>query len=129
MNTATPRTTPSRARARILSLRTAAVLVLALACALMSPLAVYASTPPVVSASVSESATSLESAATKAGNTGRKVAMSLIGLAFAIAAIVLAFRRDFKEAAGVLAIGVIAVFLATSHGVSVLENTVNTLFA
>jgi hypothetical protein len=129
MNTATPRTTPSRTRARILSLRTAALLVLALTCALMSPLAAYASTPPLVSASVSESATSLESAATKAGNTGRKVAMSLIGLAFAIAAIVLAFRRDFKEAAGVLAIGVIAVFLATSHGVSVLENTVNTLFA
>lgn len=128
MNTATPRTTPSSVRARILSLRTAALLVLALACALMSPLAAYASAPPLVSASVSESATSLESAATKAGNTGRKVAMSLIGLAFAIAAIVLAFRRDFKEAAGVLAIGVIAVFLATSHGVSVLENTVNTLF-
>src|SRR5581483_11233527 len=46
----------------------------------------------------------LEKAAAAAGNTGRKVAVSLIGLAFAIAAIVLAFRRDFKEAAGVLLI-------------------------
>ena len=41
--------------------------------------------------------------------------MSLIGLAFAIAAIVLAFRRDFKEAAGVLLIGVVAIFLATQR--------------
>jgi hypothetical protein len=40
--------------------------------------------------------TSLESAAAKAGDTGRAVAMSLIGLAFAVAATVLAFRRDFK---------------------------------
>lgn len=129
MNTVTHRITRPRARARILSLRTVALVVLALACALMSPAAALASGPPVVSASVSESATSLETAASKAGNTGRKVAMSLIGLAFAIAAIVLAFRRDFKEAAGVLAIGVIAVFLATTHGVSVLEDTVNKLFS
>ena len=47
------------------------------------------------------------------GNTGRAVAMSLIGLALAVAAIVLAFRRDFKEAAGVFAVGIVAVLLAT----------------
>jgi hypothetical protein len=71
---------------------------------------------------------SLESAAAKAGNTGRAVAMSLIGLAFAVAATVLAFRRDFKEAAGVFAVGVVAVLLATPAGVSLLRDTVASLF-
>lgn len=70
----------------------------------------------------------LESAAAKAGSTGRTVAMSLIGLAFAIAAIVLAFKRDFREAAGVFAVGIVCVMLATPTGVSVLENTVSSLF-
>lgn len=72
--------------------------------------------------------TSLESAAAKAGDTGRAVAMSLIGLGFAIAAIVLAFRRDFKEAAGVFAVGIVAVLLATPAGVSLLRDTVASLF-
>jgi hypothetical protein len=71
---------------------------------------------------------SLESAAAKAGNTGRTVAMSLIGLAFAVAATVLAFRRDFKEAAGVFAVGIIAVLLATPAGVNLLRDTVTSLF-
>lgn len=71
---------------------------------------------------------SLESAAAKAGNTGRAVAMSLIGLGFAIAAVVLAFRRDFKEAAGVFAVGIVAVLLATPAGVSLLKDTVASLF-
>jgi len=71
---------------------------------------------------------SLEAAAAKAGSTGRAVAMSLIGLAFAVAAIALAFRRDFKEAAGVFAVGIICVLLATPTGVSVLQDTVNALF-
>jgi hypothetical protein len=71
---------------------------------------------------------SLESAATKAGETGRKIAMSLIGLGFAIASIVLAFRRDFKEAAGIFAVGFVAILLATPAGVNVLHDTVNTLF-
>lgn len=71
---------------------------------------------------------SLEAAAAKAGDTGRAVAMSLIGLAFAVAATVLAFRRDFKEAAGVFAIGIVAILLATPAGVNVLHDTVNTLF-
>ena len=76
-----------------------------------------------------ESATSsLESAAAKAGSTGRTVAMSLIGLALAVAAIVLAFKRDFKEAAGVFAVGIVCVLLATSTGVNVLQDTVNSLF-
>ncbi|HEY7962184.1 MAG TPA: hypothetical protein VID29_09705 [Solirubrobacteraceae bacterium] len=74
------------------------------------------------------SGNSLEAAASKAGETGRKVAMSLIGLAFAIAGIVLAFRRDFKEAAGVFAVGIVAVLLATPAGVSLLRDTVNSVF-
>jgi hypothetical protein len=72
--------------------------------------------------------TSLESAAAKAGDTGRAVAMSLIGLAFAVAGTVLAFRRDFKEAAGVFAVGIVAVLLATPAGVSLLRDTVASLF-
>ncbi|HUB74465.1 MAG TPA: hypothetical protein VL979_10565 [Solirubrobacteraceae bacterium] len=71
---------------------------------------------------------SLEAAAAKAGSTGRAVAMSLIGLAFAVAATVLAFKRDFKEAAGVFAVGIVSVLLATPAGVSLLRDTVNTLF-
>lgn len=71
---------------------------------------------------------SLESAAAKAGDTGRAVAMSLIGLAFAVAATVLAFRRDFKEAAGVFAVGIVSVLLATPAGVNLLRDTVNSLF-
>ena len=76
----------------------------------------------------SRGGTSLESAAAKAGDTGRAVAMSLIGLAFAVAATVLAFRRDFKEAAGVFAVGIVSVLLATPTGVSLLRDTVASLF-
>jgi hypothetical protein len=54
--------------------------------------------------------------------------MSLIGLAFAVAGIVLAFRRDFKEAAGVFAVGIVAVLLATPAGVHLLQDTVTSLF-
>lgn len=71
---------------------------------------------------------SLEAAAAKAGNTGRAVAMSLIGLAFAVAGTVLAFRRDFKEAAGVFAVGIVSVLLATPAGVALLKDTVTSLF-
>ncbi len=70
----------------------------------------------------------LESAAARAGETGRAVAMSLIGLAFAVAATVLAFRRDFREAAGVFAVGIVSVLLATPTGVSLLRDTVASLF-
>lgn len=71
---------------------------------------------------------SLEAAAAKAGETGRAVAMSLIGLAFAVAATVLAFRRDFKEAAGVFAVGIVSVLLATPAGIALLRDTVSSLF-
>jgi hypothetical protein len=71
---------------------------------------------------------SLESAAARAGNTGRAVAMSLIGLAFAVAGTVLAFRRDFKEAAAVFAVGIIAVLLASAAGLTLLRDTVASLF-
>src|SRR6201995_3527597 len=75
-----------------------------------------------------DTVSSLEAAASKAGSTGRAVAMSLIGLAFAVAATVLAFRRDFKEAAGVFAVGIVSVLLATPAGVSLLRDTVASLF-
>jgi hypothetical protein len=71
---------------------------------------------------------SLESAASNASSTGRTIALSLIGLALAVAAVVLVFKRDFKEAVGVLAIGVIAVLLASPAGLTVLQNTVSLLF-
>ena len=71
---------------------------------------------------------SLESAASKAGETGRKVAMSLLALGLAIAAIVLAFKRDFREAAGVFAVGIVAVMLATPAGLNLLQDTVGSLF-
>jgi hypothetical protein len=80
------------------------------------------------SASGEASGSSLEAAAAKAGSTGRAVAMSLIGLAFAVAATVLAFRRDFKEAAGVFAVGIVSVLLATPAGLSLLRDTVTSLF-
>ncbi len=79
-------------------------------------------------ASSEQKAGALETAAAKAGTTGRAVAMSLIGLAFAVAATVLAFRRDFKEAAGVFAVGIVSVLLATPAGVSLLRDTVTSLF-
>lgn len=87
---------------------------------------VQGSTPQA--ASTEKTGASLESAATKAGATARTVAMSLIGLALAIASIVLAFRRDFKEAAGVFAVGIVAVLLATPAGLSLLQDTVTSLF-
>lgn len=49
-------------------------------------------------------------------------------IALAVAAVVLIFKRDFKEAVGVIAIGVIAVLLASPTGLSVLQNTVSLLF-
>jgi hypothetical protein len=85
-----------------------------------------ASAPPA--AAPESGGSSLEAAAAKAGSTGRAVAMSLIGLAFAVAATVLAFRRDFKEAAGVFAVGIVSVLLATPAGVSLLRDTVTSLF-
>jgi hypothetical protein len=100
-----------------------ASLVLALVLTPAAPAQAAAPAPIVAAGSAS-----LESAAVKAGQTGRKIAMSMIALGFAIASIVLAFRRDFKEAAGVFAIGIVAILLATPAGVNVLHDTVNTLF-
>jgi hypothetical protein len=99
-------------------------------CAAAAAAAVSSTSPaPAPATAASEGAgSSLESAAAKAGSTGRAVAMSLIGLAFAVAATVLAFRRDFKEAAGVFAVGIVSVLLATPAGVGLLRDTVTSLF-
>jgi hypothetical protein len=83
---------------------------------------------PHIVAVVGEGSGSLESAASKAGESGRKIAMSMIALGFSIASIVLAFKRDFKEAAGIFAIGLVAILLATPAGENVLHETVNSLF-
>ncbi|HEY3959344.1 MAG TPA: hypothetical protein VGL68_02425 [Solirubrobacteraceae bacterium] len=113
-------------------------LAVSLACALLTlafvPLAASAAVDTQTSvntpqaASTEKTGSSLETAAAKASSTGRTIAMSLIGLALAVASIVLAFRRDFKEAAGVFAVGIVAVLLATPTGVSLLQDTVSSLF-
>lgn len=114
--------------------RRSIVSLLACICVAAAPAAARATVPQASSkgapaaASSESGGNSLESAAAKAGNTGRAVAMSLIGLAFAVAATVLAFRRDFKEAAGVFAVGIVSVLLATPAGVNLLRDTVTSLF-
>jgi hypothetical protein len=111
-----------------------ALALLAYACTVAVPVtatAAVASSTSKAGASPSPSeggGSSLESAAARAGSTGRAVAMSLIGLAFAVAGTVLAFRRDFKEAAGVFAVGIVSVLLATPAGISLLRDTVASLF-
>lgn len=118
-----------RRRSRLLALVLATTCALGSVSALAAPDALAAGRPAHGSAAVLGVAegTSLEAAATKAGETGRKVAMSLIGLGLAVAAIVLAFRRDFREAAVVFAVGLLCVLLATPAGESLLRDTVNTL--
>lgn len=121
---------------RAAAARAAAALLAALVAAcLLVPTAHAASVPSHagVQAAVaagggsSGGAASLESAASKAGETGRNVAISLIGLALAVAAVVLAFRRDFREAAVVFAVGIVCVLLATPAGENLLRDTVNAL--
>jgi hypothetical protein len=129
---------PNQTSVRALSALAATLLALATATAAPAPALAAAPGEPTAAvrgvqtfatvAEAGEGPGSLESAATKAGETGRKVAMSLIALGFAIASIVLAFRRDFKEAAGIFAVGLVAIVLATPAGVNVLHDTVNSLF-
>jgi hypothetical protein len=142
MNVTRPRRTRATGRASTtllagLSSSLPSGLVAACVCLALAPVAaraaVSSSVPSQAQAgeaggSASEAGSQLETAASKAGETGRKVAMSLIGLAFAVAGVVLAFRRDFKEAAGVFAVGIVAVLLATPAGVGLLRDTVNSLF-
>jgi hypothetical protein len=114
------------------SVATLLVTTVALTCGLGYTSAVAAPTSttpvPMVAASSPSDAGSLETAASRASNLGRTIAVSLIGLALAVGAVVLVFRRDFKEAIGLLVIGVIAVMLASSVGLTVLQDTVSTLF-
>ena len=108
-----------------------ALLLLAACAAARAPAAlgkVASASSSAAPAPASNPTDSLEAAASRAGDTGRRIAMSLIGLGFAIAAIVLSFRRDFKEAAGVFAVGIVAILLATPVGVRLLHDTVTSLF-
>jgi hypothetical protein len=73
-------------------------------------------------------ANSLEDAAQRAGRLGRTVALSLIGLALAAAAVMLVFRRDFKEAAGAFTVGLLAALPATPSGLRLLQSTADLLF-
>jgi hypothetical protein len=126
---------PQPDRSARVAVRACAITALLLACVLLgTPVTACAAVDATAPVNVQQAASSeqkgsaLESAAAKAGTTGRAVAMSLIGLAFAVAATVLAFRRDFKEAAGVFAVGIVSVLLATPAGVSLLRDTVTSLF-
>lgn len=83
---------------------------------------------PSAQAAASDRGTSLEDAAQRAQHTGRTVAMQLIALGMAIAGIVLALKRDFKEAVGVFAVGILAVLMATPSGLNLLRDTVAALF-
>jgi hypothetical protein len=132
-------TAAQHARARWRPVRPTLIALLLAAIVMLAPAAPVAVAAVVSSAphaaggeqapsSSGSTVSSLEAAASKAGDTGRAVAMSLIGLAFAVAATVLAFRRDFKEAAGVFAVGIVSVLLATPAGVSLLRDTVASLF-
>jgi hypothetical protein len=87
--------------------------------------------PPLAAASTLETTTgneSLETAATRATDLGRTVALSLIGLALAVAGVVMVFRRNFREAVGVMVVGGVAVLLASPAGLTVLQSTVSLLF-
>lgn len=111
----------------------ALIALVAIACSSTAALAPSAARAAVTSKVPAQTAASseggsLEAAASKASSTGRKIAMSLIGLALAVVGVVLAFRRDFKEAAGVFVVGLVAVLFATSSGLHVLQNTVSSLF-
>jgi hypothetical protein len=122
--------------------RTTAITLLTCALVATTPLAVATARPGTAAAAVksgqstSEQSTSpsdgdpnaLQDAAERAGRIGRSVALSLIGLALAVAAVVLVFRRDFREAAGVFAVGLLAVLLATPSGLSLLRSTADMLF-
>jgi hypothetical protein len=72
--------------------------------------------------------TTLEQAAEKAGDTARTVAISLLGVALAIAAVILLFKRDFKEAAAIFGVGLLGVLLATPAGLNALNDLVAVLF-
>ena len=117
--------------------RVAAVLALALALAVVPPSLVFvaparaqvqAAPAPGAALAGPGRGTSLEQAADTARNTGRTVAISLVGLALAIAAVILVFKRDFKEAAAIFAVGVLAVVLATPAGLNALNDLVAKLF-
>jgi hypothetical protein len=103
--------------------------------AILLSLALLAASPPAVAgaatplpAATTPTTGSLEAAASRAGATGRKIGVSLIALALAVAAVILVFKRDFKEAVGVVAIGIIALLLVSPAGITVLQDTVSMLF-
>jgi hypothetical protein len=108
--------------------------VVVLACATPTVMALAAPPPAAAAVAAASSSSSggtdsLEQAAKRAGDTARKVAMYLIGLAFAAGAVILIFKRDFREAATIFGIGILAILLATPSGVNMLKSTVDALFS
>jgi hypothetical protein len=107
--------------------RLGAAILLGMALAGAMPPGTALAAPPLAQATTPTGG-SLEAAASRAGDTGRKIGLSLIGLALSVAAVILIFKRDFKEAVGVVAIGIVAVLLVSPAGIDVLQSTVSLLF-
>jgi glucose uptake protein GlcU len=73
-------------------------------------------------------ANTLEKASQKAEDTARTVVASLIGVGFCVAAVILVFRRDFRDAAAAFAVGLVAIVLATDTGYNMLTDLSTKLF-
>jgi hypothetical protein len=129
-----PRGIRPRLRAALRRASAATLLGLVMVCATLPATAFGAAGPgtgvgaPPLAQAAAPAGGSLETAASRAGDTGRKIGLSLIGLALSVAAVVLVFKRDFKEAVGVVAIGIVAVLLVSPAGLNVLQDTVSLLF-
>ncbi len=66
---------------------------------------------------------SIEDAANNAKTTGQTTARAVIGLALAIGAAVCVFTKNFKEAALLVALGLLGFLLTTDGGVATLSDT------
>lgn len=99
-----------------------------------APVAVLALRPPAAHARVTGGNSGgggsggIEQAASRAASTTRHVVGQFIAIALGIAAVVLIFKRDFAEAAGVFAIGMIALLLANPAGINVMKHTITSIF-
>ena len=66
---------------------------------------------------------SIEDAADNAKTTGQTTARAVIGLALAVGAAVCVFTKNFKEAALLVALGLLGFLLTTDDGVATLSDT------
>lgn len=70
---------------------------------------------------------SIEDAADNAKTTGQTAARAVIGLALAIGAAVCVFTKNFKEAAVLVALGLLGFLLTSDDGVSTLSDTARSI--